>query len=63
MRITADTDMCVGAGMCALTVPQVFDQDPEEGTVLLRTSESPAEQVERVQQAVRLCPSGAISLA
>lgn len=26
MRITADTNVCISAGMCALTAPEVFEQ-------------------------------------
>ncbi|HEX4812759.1 MAG TPA: ferredoxin [Nonomuraea sp.] len=62
MEVKADTSVCVGAGMCALTVPQVFDQDEDEGTVvLLQSGEVPADLEEGVRRAVTLCPSGAIS--
>lgn len=62
MRIHADRDVCVGAGMCALTLPEVFDQDPEDGRVVLLTSTPPAELEEQARRAVVLCPSGALSL-
>jgi ferredoxin len=62
MEIKADTSVCIGAGMCALTVPQVFDQDEDEGTVVpLQQGEVPQELEEGVRRAVTLCPSGAIS--
>ncbi|WP_055481017.1 (4Fe-4S)-binding protein [Sphaerimonospora mesophila] len=62
MKINADTGRCVGAGMCALTVPGVFDQSDDDGTVVLLDPE-PAESLrEAVEQAVRLCPSGALSI-
>ena len=35
MRVRVDREVCVGAGMCALTEPEVFDQDPEDGRVVL----------------------------
>ncbi|SEL22834.1 ferredoxin [Nonomuraea pusilla] len=63
MRINADTSVCIGAGMCALTVPKVFDQSEEDGTVVLLQKEPPAELDEAVRRAVNLCPSGAISIA
>ncbi|MER7500056.1 ferredoxin [Nonomuraea pusilla] len=63
MRINADTSICIGAGMCALTVPKVFDQSEEDGTVMLLQEEPPAELEEAVRRAVNLCPSGAISIA
>jgi ferredoxin len=51
MSVVVDRDRCVGAGMCALTAPQVFDQDatPSVGR--------PAP----TRDAVRACPSGAVT--
>lgn len=63
MKITADTSVCIGAGMCALTVPEVFDQSEDEGTVLLLREVPAEEQEEAVRRAVTLCPSGAISVS
>lgn len=64
MRIVADRDRCVGAGQCVLTDPTVFDQDDDEGTVVVLTSEvADPETVARVEEAVRICPSQALSLS
>lgn len=62
LRILADTDRCCGAGMCALTAPDVFDQD-DIGLVRVLDAEPPPGRHAEVAEAVRLCPSGAISLA
>ncbi|MUL41393.1 ferredoxin [Streptomonospora sp. PA3] len=62
MRITADTDVCISAGMCALTAPQVFDQGDEDGLVRVLLPEPPEELREAAAQAVRLCPSGALGI-
>ncbi|MGR6921598.1 ferredoxin [[Actinomadura] parvosata] len=62
MEIKADTTVCIGAGMCALTVPKVFDQSEDEGTVVVLQDEPPQELEEAVRRAVTLCPSGAISV-
>ncbi|MFF4614507.1 ferredoxin [Nonomuraea jabiensis] len=62
MEIKADTTVCIGAGMCALTVPAVFDQSEDEGTVVLLQKVPPAELEDGVRRAVTLCPSGAISV-
>lgn len=62
MKIVADTTRCVSAGMCALTVPAVFDQSEDDGTVVLLDPEPPAALHPAVERAVRLCPSGALSL-
>ena len=62
MEIKADTTVCIGAGMCALTVPAIFDQSEDEGTVVVLDSTPPADLEAAVRRAVTLCPSGAISV-
>ena len=32
LRVEADRSKCMGAGMCALNAPEVFDQDEDAGT-------------------------------
>ena len=63
MRIIADTSRCVGAGQCVLTDPAVFDQDDTDGTVVVLVERPADGQVDRARQAVRYCPSQALSLA
>lgn len=62
MKISADTDVCIGAGMCALNAPEVFDQSEEDGTVVVLAAEPPAAQEQLVRRAVQMCPSGALKL-
>jgi ferredoxin len=62
VRIVADRDVCVGAGMCAMTTPELFDQDVDDGLVLLKSEHVEGEQLEAAQKTVGLCPSGALSL-
>jgi ferredoxin len=62
MRITADTDVCIGAGMCALTAPEVFDQGEDDGLVTVLRPDPPEELREAAAEAVRLCPSGALGI-
>ncbi|MEV5879657.1 ferredoxin [Streptomyces sp. NPDC052101] len=62
MRVDVDRNRCCGAGMCTLTEPQVFDQDAEDGTVVLLSPHPPKELWDSVEECVRLCPSQAISL-
>ncbi|NUR62231.1 MAG: ferredoxin [Catenulispora sp.] len=62
MLVKADRTKCCGAGMCALNAPEVFDQDPEEGLVLLLDAQPPPELHRAVHDAVGLCPSSAISV-
>lgn len=62
MRITADTSVCVSAGMCALTAPGVFDQGDDDGLVVVLLPDPPEEQREAAAEAVRLCLSGALDI-
>ena len=60
--ITVDVARCVGAGQCALTAPAVFDQDENEGTVVLLQPRPPAESHGKVVEAADLCPANAIQV-
>ncbi|QVQ51180.1 ferredoxin [Spiractinospora alimapuensis] len=62
MRVQADRDTCVGAGMCALTAPDLFTQDEDEGLVLVLVADGTlsSDQVASAAEAARLCPSRAI---
>ena len=59
MKITADRDVCIGAGMCVMSAPEVFDQD-DEGVVVVLSAEVPAEHGTAAARAVEGCPSGAL---
>ena len=61
MHIDVDRDICIGAGTCVLTLPAVFDQD-DEGVVTLLEPNPPDDEGALVGRAVRLCPSGAITI-
>ncbi|GEB54186.1 MULTISPECIES: ferredoxin [Streptomyces] len=61
MRVTADREVCVGAGMCALTAPQVFDQD-EDGVVTVLAAEPGEDARAAAREAGSLCPSGAVRI-
>lgn len=61
MRIEADLSICIGAGNCAMTAPDVFQQDPEDGRVVVRGALTTA-NADVVRRAVWRCPSGALSL-
>ncbi|MFI8939022.1 ferredoxin [Streptomyces syringium] len=62
MEISVDRGRCLGAGMCVLTAPEVFDQDTEGGRVLLLNAEPPAAQTPATRRAAYACPSGAITV-
>jgi ferredoxin len=59
VRITANVDVCIGAGMCVITAPAVFDQG-DDGLVELLVEEPEGAAAVAAREAVALCPSGAI---
>lgn len=61
MRVFADRDVCIGAGMCVMTAA-IFDQDDDGIVVIDDAEEVPAEEQQRVRNATSLCPSGALRL-
>jgi ferredoxin len=61
VKLTVDKDRCQGAGLCALTAPEVFDQDEEDGTVVLLDPAPPEDLHEAVRRAAGLCPNAVIS--
>jgi ferredoxin len=63
MKVTVDSELCIGSGMCAMTAPAVFDQDPAEAVVVLLDPEPPPEQHEAVRAAVQRCPAAVIQAA
>ncbi|MET7764483.1 ferredoxin [Streptomyces sp. NPDC005336] len=62
MRVSIDSNRCVGAGQCAMFAPDVFDQG-EDGIVVLLQEEPPESTLEDVRQAATLCPAQLIRLS
>ncbi|MET8681922.1 ferredoxin [Streptomyces sp. NPDC004647] len=61
VRISVDTDRCVGAGQCVLSAPDVFDQD-DLGIVLVLAEPGDEPAREAARQAGLICPSQAITV-
>ena len=59
MKLEADRDVCIGAGMCVMSAEAVFDQDDDGIVVVL--DETP-DDADAARRAVANCPSGALSL-
>lgn len=61
MRVIVDKELCIGAGQCVVTAPDVFDQD-DDGIVDLLT-DSPTEGArDAVKEAEHVCPARVISV-
>jgi ferredoxin len=62
IRVTVDLDKCIAAGQCVPAAPEVFDQNEEDGLVLLLDEHPGDDQAAAVRQAARLCPARAIEV-
>jgi ferredoxin len=60
MHIEIDRDVCIGAGQCVLTAPNVFTQDDDGFSTLLPGKENGGDPL--VREAARACPVGAIKV-
>lgn len=63
MGVQVDRERCVGAGMCALTAPDVFTQDDDGLSVVLPGRAETVGGHPSVGEAVRACPVGAVALS
>lgn len=62
MKVSVDQEKCVASGQCVMTSPEVFDQDDEEGLVVLVEETPPQEAAGAVRQAAAMCPASAIAV-
>jgi ferredoxin len=64
VRVQADREACIQAGNCVMVAADVFDQDDDGIVVVLDEDVEPSGEIaDRVREAVKLCPSSALSLA
>jgi ferredoxin len=59
MHVTGNRDVCIGAGMCVLTAPDLFDQD-DHGIVVVLDADPAGPDEDAAREAATLCPSGAL---
>lgn len=62
MKVLIDRARCVGAGQCVRVAPEVFDQDEQDGLVLLIAATPVADFAALVRRAALLCPAQAIRI-
>ncbi|CAN5309687.1 ferredoxin [soil metagenome] len=60
MKVLADQAKCVSAGNCVARAPQVFDQDEDDGSVILLDATPPDDMAGVVREAAAACPAMAI---
>jgi ferredoxin len=62
MQIQVDRERCIGSGLCALKLPSVFEQDNDEGLVVLLNETGGTHTREELAATAYGCPSQAISI-
>ncbi len=62
MKFEIDIKRCVGAGVCAIAAPSVFDQNDDDGLIVVLDESPPADQDAAVQEAAARCPAAVIRL-
>ncbi|MBT2508655.1 ferredoxin [Streptomyces sp. ISL-98] len=60
MKVFLAPEQCVGAGHCVTSAPEVFDQNEDDGVVLLLDDTPDADLADSVHEAADLCPAQAI---
>jgi ferredoxin len=61
MKVAGDREICMGAGVCVMTADKTFGQD-DDGIVVLASDRVSVDEEKVVRNAVRMCPSGALSI-
>ncbi|BBX76086.1 ferredoxin [Mycobacterium shinjukuense] len=60
-RVQVDLDLCQGHAMCELEAPDYF-RVPKRGQVDIIDAEPPPHARRQIEQAVRACPTRALSI-
>ncbi len=61
MRVVVDRDLCQGHGVCESEAPEIFEVGKDHQVVVLDPS-PPADRRAELEEAVRFCPTHALSL-
>ncbi len=62
VKVHADREVCIQAGNCVMVADAVFDQD-DDGIVVVLVDEIPGDEEDQAREAVKLCPSQALTVA
>lgn len=60
MKVSVERDKCVASGQCVLAAEAVFDQDEDEGVVVLLNETPSPDQYDAVRLAAQMCPASVI---
>ena len=62
LRVVVDRELCEVNGVCCLAAPDVFAIGMDD-VLQVKVPQPSAAQLSQVEEAVRRCPKGALSLA
>lgn len=62
MKVSVDLKRCQGHTMCAMTAPDLFDLDDDDGHAIVLHPDVPADMEDLARKAVDGCPENAISI-
>jgi ferredoxin len=62
VKVTVDQDKCVSSGTCVMNAGEVFDQNDDDGVVILLAEEPAPEFAEETRKAAAACPALAIHI-
>jgi ferredoxin len=62
MTIRADEARCISSGNCAMTLPDIFDQRPDDGVVVVLDAAGTGASRAELDDVVALCPAQALSI-
>ncbi|MEW2305592.1 ferredoxin [Streptomyces sp. NPDC006655] len=62
MRVEVDAPKCVASGQCVLLAPEIFDQQEEDGLVILLDEAPGPDHHDAVRESAAVCPAAAIRL-
>jgi ferredoxin len=62
VKVTVDQDRCVSSGMCVMNAAEVFDQNDDDGVVVLLQAEPGPQYAEETHKAAAACPALAIHI-
>jgi ferredoxin len=62
VKVVVDQNKCVSSGMCVLNAAEVFDQNDDDGVVILLVEHPGPENAEDARKAAAACPALAIEI-
>jgi ferredoxin len=62
MKVSVDREKCVASGQCVLSAPALFDQDENDGTVILLNDDPSRDQYSAARLAAQMCPASVITV-